>query len=252
MLVFVVPLQSPESAKDWNHLSRLVVRAMGSLCGQTSPEFRVILVCNQRPNGFVSHPNLTLIEEPFPIPGADRESRMVDKFRKLQRALIAAREFMPGYLMFCDADDCVSRRLADWCARHPGERGWYFKRGYVHDEGTLFAYGRNQFHLFCGTSAIVACTAAELPETMDVPHGENFFLSHGHPILADTLASAGRPLAPLPFPGTVYITGTGENDSGLTYSSLRSRSLQLQKLFHAHYLTPWFRREFNLRRISAT
>lgn len=246
MLVFVVPLQSPESAKDWPHLSRVVVRALRSLCSQTCADFRVILVCNQRPIGYFKHPNLTLIEEPFPFPGADRTKRMIDKFRKLQRALIEARTYMPGYIMFCDADDCVSRRLAAWCREHPEENGWYFSTGYVYDEGTRFAFRRHNFHLLCGTSAIVRCQPQDLPDTMDIDHGENFLLSHGHPILADSLAEKGTPLQKLPFPGTVYITGTGENDSGHCYARIPSRRLQLTKWFRASYLTPWFRREFGL------
>lgn len=250
MLVFVVPLQSPESSKDWGRVSRLAVRALGSMCAQTSLEFRVILVCNRKPDGMFTHPNLTIIEEPFAVPASDRESRMIDKFTKLRRGFVEARPLAPCHHMLADADDCVSRRLAEWCAQFPDANGWYFKRGYVYDEGTRFAFGRDDFDLLCGTSVIARILPDEMPRSMEEPQKNFFFLTHGHPIVRDSMAQRGTPLEPLPFPGAVYVTGTGENDSGLTYSQWRSRRLLLQKMMNARLLTPGFRREFGLKRLD--
>ncbi len=246
MLVFVVPLKSPTVTKDWGHVSRLAIRTLRSLCAQTSPEFHVILACNRAPEGIFQHPNLTVIEEDFPEPDATHHSRMMDKFRKLQRASVEARRHMPGHLMFVDADDCVSRRLAAWCAEHPDATGWYFKRAYVYDDGTRFAFARDDFDLLCGSSAIVRCQPEDLPQSMEEPRTDYFFLTYSHPILRDSMRERGTPLEPLPFPGAVYITGTGENHSGMWYGKLKSRRLLLQKIFTARYLTPGFRREFGL------
>lgn len=249
MLLFVVPLQSPEVSKDWALVSRLAVRSIASMCAQDHPDFRVILACSERPLGLPDHPKLTVIEvdrAAFPPPVADRTGRMIDKFRKFQRALITTREFTPAHILFCDADDCVSRRLAGFCAAQPQARGWYFKRGYIWDEGTRFAFALNDFDLFCGTSALVRCEADELLDNMEEPHGNCFYLSHAHPILRDSMAERGTPLEPLPFPGAVYVTGTGENDSGATYRHIKSRRLWLQKWLKARYVTNGFRREFGL------
>ncbi len=209
MLLFVVPLQSPEASKDWGHVSRLAVRSIASLCAQEHPDFHVILVCSEPPVGLKEHPKVTVIavdRASFPPPAADRTSRMIDKFRKFQRALIEARKYTPAHILFCDADDCVSRHLAGLCAEHPDARGWYFKKGYVWDEGTAFAFALDDFDQLCGTSVIVRCETNELLDNMEEPHGNCFYLSHGHPILRDSMAERGTPLKPLPFPGAVYVT----------------------------------------------
>lgn len=246
MLVFVIPLQSPEASRDWERISRLAVRTVRSACNQTSPDYQVILVCNQRPEGCPTHEKLTVIEEEFPLPEPSSAGRMRDKFRKVHRGLIEARRFAPAHIMITDADDCVSRRLAAFVASYATQPGWYLGRGYVHDEGTRWLFGRKNFDVICGTSAIVRVERSDLPQSMEDDPSQFTLLAFGHGVIREGMAQRGDPLQSLPFPGAVYITGTGENDSGTYFNKVPSRRFQLQKYLDARYLTPWVRREFGL------
>jgi hypothetical protein len=250
MLVFVVPLQSPEVSRDWRKVSRLAERTLHSICRQKGDDFRVLLVCNKSPDGNFSDSRLSIIEEPFPIPGRSRDERMADKTRKIQRALIQARDWAPFHLMCVDADDCVSNRLAAFVAQHPTARGWYFKTGYVHDAGSLLIFRRRAFHLFCGSSHIVRCERDDLPRAATGSEADYWVLEHGHSSLEMFLRDRGTPLAPLPFPGAIYNTATGENDSGFSLGQWRSRKVLLQKLLRYRWFTRAIREEFGFYEIQ--
>lgn len=246
MIVFVVPLQSPAASRDWANVSRLAERTLRSVCRQSCSDFRVILVCNERPRGDYDHPALTVLERDFPLPGPTTEERMGDKGRKLHHALVHARQWAPFHFMSVDADDCVSRRLAALSKDSPEAPGWFFEKGYMHDEGSRFLYLRENFHLACGTSHIARCTADDLPASLDDSEERFWPLKYGHTTLEQFLRGRGTPLAPLPFPGAIYITATGENDSGLALRNWRGARMLLSKLRHSRLLTRTVREEFGL------
>lgn len=246
MLTFIVPLQSPAASRDWQYVQRLCRRTLRSICNQSFDDFRVILVCNESPTGIGDLRNLTIIKEAFPIPGPSTAERMNDKWLKVKRGLVEARQNGAGYIMICDADDCVSNRLAEFCERSPRCAGWSLDRAFIHDEGSSWLFLRDGFARLCGTSAMVWAEPHELPSSMDDPIDRYFLLCHGHGVISDYLASVGRPLAPLPFPGAVYCTGTGENDSGFRFADWRSRKLLLQKILNARLLNRKRVQEFGL------
>lgn len=247
MLTFVVPLQSPGASKDWAVVSRLAIRCLGSLLQQTEQTFAVILVCTEPPLHLASHPQLTVIERPFPSPAASREARMADKWDKVRVGLVAARKFAPCHLMIVDADDCVSRRLAEFVGRHPQANGWIFDRGYLHDEGSPLIYVRSKgFDAACGTSSIVRVGLNDLPNSEGEGRGNNPILRGGHTRIRQEMELLQRPLAPLPFAGAVYNLATGENDSGLAVGSWLRKLGLLQKLLCCRLLTRRIRHEFGL------
>jgi hypothetical protein len=246
ILTFVVPLQSPDSSKDWKSVEKLCQRTLRSICSQTCSDFKVILVCNKAPRNIIQLAGLQVVEETFPIPGPTSAERMNDKWLKVKRGLVEARQNGPGYIMICDADDCVSNQLAEFCERSPRCAGWSLDRAFIHDEGSSWLFLRDGFARLCGTSAMVWAEPHELPSSMDDPIDRYFLLCHGHGVISDFLSSVGRPLAPLPFPGAVYCTGTGENDSGFRFADWRSRKLLLQKIFNARFLNRKRVQEFGL------
>ncbi len=191
MLVFLLPLQSPGASRDWGRVSRLAERTLRSICRQSSDSFRVVLVCNRRPETDFTHPALTVIEEDFPVP-ATREERMADKSRKINRGAVFARAWAPFHLMLADADDCVSKRLAGFVQEHPAANGWYCQTGYVHDQGSPFVYRRSSFHLLCGTSHVIRCQSGDLPARAGEADEDYWLLSHGHTQMAEFLS--GRAL----------------------------------------------------------
>lgn len=246
MLVFIVPLQSPQASADWRRVSALCERTLRSVCGQAGGEFRVFLVCNEAPVMSFTHPALTIIEEAFPIPERNTAARMFDKHEKIKCGLIAARDLAPCHVMAVDADDCVSRALAAWCARHPEHPGWYLEQGYIHHAGSHWLHLWRDFDLLCGTAAIVHCDEPDFPRAMSDPKENFLMIDTGHYEYRNPQRTRGRIFEPLPFPGAVYITATGENDSGINLRGWQGRKLLLQKLLGARLLTRRLRGEFGI------
>ena len=71
MLVFIIPLKSRQVAKSWNLVSQQLERTVKSACNQTDSDFKVIVVCNEKPDISFHHPHLEYLEVDFPPLGAD-------------------------------------------------------------------------------------------------------------------------------------------------------------------------------------
>lgn len=244
MLVFIIPLQSPEASRNWDRVSALCCRTVQSVCSQDSDDFRAILVCNRAPNGLPDHPALTIIEGDFPIPEPNTDSRMRDKTLKIARGLVHARPWAPFHCMMVDADDCVSRQLASFIKKNPSTAGWFLETGYVHDQGSSWLYRKRPFHTLCGTSHIIRVEENDLPFSM--ADSDYWILNHGIGEIVSFMNQRGTPLQPLPFVGAIYNTDTGENDSGMALRLWRSRRILLSKILCSRPLTPKIRREFGL------
>ncbi|MEP6670104.1 MAG: hypothetical protein ABJF10_13170 [Chthoniobacter sp.] len=245
-MIFIVPLQSPQVSRDWGHVSRLAVRGLSSICQQTKGDFRVFLICNEPPAGLKPHPALTVIAEDFPVPFERGAARMHDKWRKVKRGLIVARDFAPAHYMCVDADDCVHRDLAAFADARPHEMGWFMETGYMHDEGSRWLFRRAQFEATCGSSSIVRCELADLPSSMEDDDEQFPILRFGHSAIRAGMIELGRPLAELPFIGAIYNTGTGENDSEVAVRSWRGARMLLQKITKSRLLTTAVREQFGL------
>jgi hypothetical protein len=251
MLVFIVPLQSPKASSDWGLVSALCERTLRSICGQTGGEFRVILVCNEAPAITFSPPDLSIVEDEFAIPERTTAARMFDKHEKLKRGMIAARDLAPCHVMFVDADDCVHRGLAAWCEENPDHPGWYVSDGYIHTTGSHWLYRRRDLDQICGTAAIVRCEEEDFPRRMSDEKSDFFMIDSGHFEFRNPERTRGRRLEPLPFPGAVYMTATGENDSGITMREWRGPRMLMRRLMNSRPLTKKVRKEFGLYEVSA-
>jgi hypothetical protein len=251
MIVFIVPLRGKATSADWNRVSKLCERTIRSLCAQTSPIFRVVLVCSDRPDFEFHHPALTIVDECFPeVCGGQKSHQMLDKKRKVYRGLQEASGFAPCHVMKVDADDCVSKRLAEVVHGHPDVDAWWMEYGYMYEEGSRFVFKRGKFHLLCGSSHIVQCQPDELPRR-DEPFAEGrYWISDtGHDSMKDRLFLRGGCVRPFPFPAVTYCVGNGENWSGATIRELLSwKSVRraLATILGARYLSRRLRRDFGL------
>jgi hypothetical protein len=109
-------------------------------------------------------------------------------------------------------------------AQAPGAPGWYAKQGYMYVAGAGLGRRLDNFHQLCGTSFIVRTDLYQPPdlapgasqEEIIARFGEHTVMNMlgGHVYMLSYLEAIGAPLAPLPFPGAVYVVGTGENASG--------------------------------------
>jgi len=90
MLVFIIPLKSPQAAKSWSQVSKLFERCVKSICNQTSPDFRVLVVC-EKPDIKFSHPHILYLEVNLPIPQPTKIENEIRK-KKLLMGLAHARK----------------------------------------------------------------------------------------------------------------------------------------------------------------
>jgi hypothetical protein len=246
MVAFIVPLQSPQVSANWGMASVLCERTLRSICQQTSDNFRVFLVCNTAPSLNFSHPALTIIEDEFPIPAPNSADRMYDKHEKLKRGLIAAREMAPCPVMLADADDVVHRRLVEWCEQYPQSPGWYVPDGYIYTAGSPWLYKLRDFDQICGTSIIVDCKDSDFPKAMSDRKSDFFMVERGHFEFRNPDRIGGIKLQPLPFPGAIYVTSTGENYTGSTLRGWQGKKMFIKKVLNARPLTKRIREDFGL------
>jgi hypothetical protein len=148
----------------------------------------------------------------------------LDKGAKLAVGLVHAKRFHPTHVMFVDADDFVSRRLAAHVAANPAAPGWYVDEGLFYSKQFKIAEPLEKFWSLCGTSHILR--ADLLPVDLDVvaavspPAVANvlgqFYVERVlgcHLDFQPHVAKMGLELSPLPFNGAVWQADTGENSS---------------------------------------
>lgn len=243
MLVFVVPLKSPQVSKSWELVTKLFERCVKSLCNQTSPDYRVIVVCHERPRLEFNHPNITYIKVDFPPANEpDAISRgNTDKGRKILKGLIHAQEFSPSYTMAVDADDCVSKHLAEFVNQNPNCNGWFINKGYKYQDGSNVIYiKRINFHRMCGTCNIIRYDLNQLPKNPEYNRGYGYYKFYiDHEKVRENLAKKDFPIKRLPFLGAIYVVATGEN---LYYGTTKLTF----NLFNRRLLNQSIREEFSL------
>ncbi len=259
MLCFIIPIKSAQISSSWELVSKLFERTIKSVCNQTIPNFRVIVVCHERPNLEFTHPNITYVEVDLPIPirkdSIDHSSRRTDKQKKVFIGLIHARQFNPTHIMFVDADDCVSKHLAELVKQNTNSNGWILRRGYEYKEGSkLILHRRKEFHQKCGTGYIVRHDLVAPDEHMKLEDiGQEFLF---HQCIEGVMRKQGYSLEDLPFEGAVYITENGANMTNQkdlhlkmlnhSYEKLLFYVRRYGKLFFSRPLTNSMREEFGI------
>lgn len=246
MLVFVIPLKSAQVSKSWNHVSKLFERCIRSVCNQTSNNYRVVVVCHEKPQIEFTHPHITYLEVEFPIPSLDLRSKYTDKHRKMLVGLRYAQRFEPSHTMNVDADDCVSKHIAEFAEQNPQSNGWFVNKGYVYQDGSKFIYFKGKdFYQWCGTSNIFRYDLHLLPESLsyDCIDANDYTSQHlseefidfyrcfvNHRVVVQHRAQKGIPVGPLPFAGAVYILDHGENAASNNFNYLLESKNPLVKL----------------------
>ncbi|MDB9374347.1 glycosyltransferase family A protein [Nodularia sphaerocarpa] len=263
MLTFIIPVKSRKVTKSWEILSKLFERTVKSVCNQTSPNFRVVVVCNEKPNIQFEHPHVHYVEVdflPFDIATAEEKqlegyayaassdiaNRNADKARRILVGIDYASKFEPSHIMVVDADDCVNRYLAEYVQQHQKCAGWVFKKGYMYQEKSKFIYlNRKNFHQISGTSIIIRSDLINLLFT------KTTFYNH----LTDD-----SNLQPLPFPGALYSMGNGENilASNAIISQMKNATLKggivkiIEKIskYRILFVSPAITNDFGLYNLS--
>lgn len=228
MIYFGIPLRSQKTAKDWDTVVRVFNRTLRSVYRQTDPDFRVFVACHEIPKleqDYDERVQFLISDQPVP---QNQHEMMLDKGWKVSMIAHEVRSLGGGYLMIVDADDLVSNRIAAYAHAHPHENGFLSRYGYVYNDGFPYMKKILAPHRICGSCSIVYYGVEDLPEKMpenlwDDTHKDHWVVRKSHRIIPDYLAAHGKPLAPLPFPTTVYVRNTGDNHSMLSGGDLNAK-----------------------------
>lgn len=232
MLAFITSVRNPHNSTDYGRVERLLQRSLESVCSQTSPDFRVIVVTSRRPSFDVPE-KVEVVEVGFPPPDSHKGSQISiaairrDKGTKLAVGVLAARRMGATHVMQFDADDFVSRRLTTFVTDRPRQEGWYINKGYVLYERRGLVKGVSDFHENCGTSFVLREDLYGPADLELDASQEAIYEAFGADVVTDVLgshpntlahfAARGIGLQPLPFHGATYALETGENWSGELY-----------------------------------
>jgi hypothetical protein len=219
MFVFVMALKSKQVSHSWGNLSRTFENTLRSVCRQTCPDFKIVVVCHERPELVQSFDDrVEWLSVDFPPPqGQEPQLYMLDKWKKLGVGMIRAGELRPTFVMIMDADDLVSKRLVEFALANPAANGWDFDTGYHYASGSRWILRQSRgFSAVCGTSAIVHARHIRFPVGVSPEDRENcIVLRWGHTTIARKMHEAGNRLERLPFPGAVYVESHGDNHTHL-------------------------------------
>ncbi len=254
MIVFIVPIKSPSVCNSWSRLCQLFERCVASICNQTSPNFKVIVVCHRIPEISFKSSYVEYIEVNFSPPILDSDFGQVqgpgdiDKARKIRVGLEAIQHLNATHIMVVDADDCINQDLAAFVDQNIQCVGWYFKQGYVYLEGSWILFKNTQnFYQSCGTSIIAQ---KNLFERLFL--NENYY-NHNNYQLAEDIS-----LLPLPMAGAIYSVNNKENmfmGIGNITSMQGSKNMILLsamnkiKKYRPQILTPAIQKKFGLYRV---
>ena len=259
MLYFIIPFRSKNSSRDFTKVCLLLERTLASVCNQTCAEYRVLVICHERPDGIADHPRVEYVSVPFEPPPVSvldlpREERLFamrsDKGRKLIRGLEIARRDASDYVMFVDADDLVSRSIAQLCEGVGHPNGWLIDRGYRMDETTPWiAYRRRRFNHECGSSHILRTAKAPFPEKPDysLDFDDHYIRGYDlHAYVGKNMENSGSPLAICPFYGAVYYF----NDQAIFSKDCRRKDglvrIIMRAMVKGRLVTSSFRNEFGI------
>ncbi|MBD2311955.1 glycosyltransferase family 2 protein [Desertifilum sp. FACHB-1129] len=255
MLAFIIPLKSRQVSDSWIGVSQLFERCLKSVCQQSGAEFRVIVVCNERPAISFHHPAVSYLEVDFLPTDLSFPAKGLDKGRRIVEGLVAARDFSPTHIAIVDADDCVSKRLAGFVKQHPESEGWFFDRGYLYKARSPSIYLRRKaFHKRCGTSHILRYSLLKFPQEGAENRLElnQFYNEHQH--ISTRLEQRGITLQSLPFIGAICIVENGENIYQKSFQQLHHVKLdpisRLKDWRNFRRLTPEICQEFGLYRLE--
>ncbi len=259
MIVFLIPLKSYQVSTSWQSVCQLLERTVRSICHQTDSSFQLVVICHETPDIQFHHSAIHYINVDFSPPNSrenlNKNSLRRDKIHKIMIGLKYARCFSPNHVMFVDADDCISSRIAAFVNQHPEIDGWYFSSGYVYQEGSRWIYYRKSaFNKWCGTSHIIRFDRLSFFEQY-IPSEDFFELLRDHRALSNNLKQKGMQLQSLPFPGTVYIIGNGDNiyqsDWERLHNSNRGKSFfKIKEMLKFRPLSRSLREEFGLYPLS--
>lgn len=236
MIVFSITLRSKLVAKEWSYTCRLLERTLSSIYNQADSNFKVILVCHERPELQSDYPDLIYHQVDFPAPQRVYSEMVLDRNVKELIGRRMAKSMNAEFIMNIDADDCISKNISKYLNQkndEPIADILFVDKGYIYYEKLNKFIARSGFYRFCGSALAVRSEYCEAPESLeygglvDYIRSEKFCSGGGLITHCQTL---GKVVKPFPFYGCIYVRP--DLDSGLATSkgmltALRRRDLRM-------------------------
>lgn len=235
MFVFVISLRHPKNANNFAHVEKLLSITLQSICGQTDPNFKVIVVCNEKPNVSFQderiHYHVVAFDAPSDKKAAalENQPKFLDKGTKYLAGLLYAEKFDPKYVCIFDADDWLNKNFVKEINQAPDYPVWYVNKGYMVNYQTKEYKNISGFNRYCGSSFVYdyqyLMSVAELkaPLTQDSTQDEmvaatsDFYISQllaNHTITYRLFDEKGTTPQEVPLNSACWLQATGENVSG--------------------------------------
>lgn len=215
-LSFVVPLAAEAASGNWGRSCQLLEMGLRSLLALPLDKADIKVVGHDFPSAcsLINDRRVQFFPVDFEPPdsalkGEDLiQAKAKDKGKKVELGTKIAHASEAEWVMFCDADDLVSRKLPEVCNFETAD-------AVVLDTGWRWRYGTKvltrcrNFHRVCGTSMLIRLTQRNFPCWLG--GGCNPVAELGHNARAEALQKAGAVVQILKRPLAVYVVENGCN-----------------------------------------
>jgi hypothetical protein len=223
MIGFVIPISPKKYSKDWRLANLMLERTVRSVCNQTSRDFKLIIVYNDKPEIKFIDDNIHYVAYTCPeisisqIEDFDYMSqwftiefaeRMMDKSRKITLGCKIAKELGCNYLMAIDSDDMISNTIAQYVNENLSSNlpGWRISKGYLYKEGSPLIEKNSQIWAMNGSTHIIRADLVEIPDFEKDFKLLSYNLFQQHAYTYQRLIDFhNEKLCDFPYPATVYL-----------------------------------------------
>jgi len=267
MLAFIIPLKPKVNSRNWVLDSKYLYNTLQSILHQTIDDFHVFVITHDAPEQLIKSAKIDYLKFPFDYCEfnkiEDREDALKDsgylKERDIEYLFDQGRKQMYGakiakekgyeYIMSVDADDLISKKLAQYISQHKNgnQIGWFVNKGYYFiSKEKIYLRQPYSMNILCGSTHIIHRNILPEIDFSAQRLGEiNFFSNHGY-LYTLVKKKFGKELRPLPFYAIIYVI-TNLNWS-ITTEKLRGKSFyfRIKYLVRRVLFTQAIRKNFYL------
>jgi hypothetical protein len=233
MFIFLTCIRHPNSSKNYTHIESLFEHTARSVCAQKDGDFRLVVVCNKKPNIEFTDPRIIYLEVDFIIPKS-RSDVLYDRgIKRLVGLLFSKSQYSVDHFMMLDADDLVSNTLvSDINNTNKSNGGWWLEKGYLLDFNNQRIQRKAGINNYCGSTLILNAKALykfsginfdkytykdSFDELIKSSSSEFICEILGHHVIAKSyFKQRGYTLTPFKKFAVAWVINNGENESKTT------------------------------------
>jgi hypothetical protein len=237
----IIPLIAREVAKDWGYTVHCLKGTLDSILALPESFIQVMIVGHDFPSSLSETQRVQFLQVDHPLPEKRTlAEKMHDKGLKIMAGVRHAHSFESRWVMFCDADDLISRKLHSYCNLDDYdaiciERGWAWK------PGSSRITRLNHFYHICGTSWIMRCNSQLFPTWLGTANGRERVCDIAHTLRLERLAQIGARVQMVKQRAVIYMIEHAANNSwgeGLMSTGISEANRRLRVI-----IADWLRSE---------